>query len=125
MVQLTCYGGVGQIGGNQFLLEDGDTRLLLDFGQPFGIRGRFYEEYLKPRSSFGLLDPLFMGLVPPIRGLYRPDLEPPAVEVGPPGVPSEPKKDQAGDKVSKLIEPTSAKSTEPDQSGDSQPRRSP
>ncbi len=81
MVQLTCYGGVGQIGGNQFLLEDGDTRLLLDFGQPFGIRGRFYEEYLKPRSSFGLLDPLFMGLVPPIRGLYRPDLEPPAIDL--------------------------------------------
>src|SRR3990172_8857949 len=75
VVRLTCYGGVGQIGGNQFLLEDGETRLLLDFGIPFSERGRFYEEYLKPRPAFGLLDPLTMGLLPPLRGLYRPDIE--------------------------------------------------
>lgn len=75
MVQVTCYGGVGQIGGNQFLLEDGGTRLFFDFGTPFAQRGRFYEEYLNPRSAFGLLDPLAMGLLPSLRGLYRPDME--------------------------------------------------
>lgn len=75
MARLTCYRGVGQIGGNQFLLEDGDARLFLDFGTPFSERGRFYEEYLKPRPGFGLLDPLTMGLLPPLRGLYRQDFE--------------------------------------------------
>ncbi|MBI4338124.1 MAG: MBL fold metallo-hydrolase [Chloroflexi bacterium] len=75
MVQVTCYRGVGQIGGNQFMLEDGDARLLLDFGTPFSERGRFYEEYLNPRPAFGLLDPLTMGLLPPLRGLYRTDME--------------------------------------------------
>ena len=75
MVQLTCYGGVGQIGGNQFLLEDGEARLFFDFGTPYGQRNRFYEEYLKPRGAFGLLDPLTMGLLPHLRGLYRQDME--------------------------------------------------
>lgn len=75
MAQLTCYGGVGQIGGNQLLLEDGDARLFFDFGIPFSERGRFYEEYLKPRPAFGLLDPLTMGLLPPLRGIYRGDME--------------------------------------------------
>ena len=75
MAQLTCFGGVGQIGGNQFLLEDGGARFLFDFGTPFSERGRFYEEYLNPRAAFGLLDPLAMGLLPQLRGIYRPDLE--------------------------------------------------
>ncbi|MFQ5872522.1 MAG: exonuclease [Dehalococcoidia bacterium] len=75
MVKLTFYGGVHQIGGNKFLLEDGDTRVFLDFGTPFGERGQFYEEYLNPRPAFGLLDPLTMGLLPPLQGLYREDLE--------------------------------------------------
>ncbi|MBI4233863.1 MAG: exonuclease [Chloroflexi bacterium] len=75
MVTITCYGGVNQVGGNQLLLEDGEARLFLDFGTPYSQRGRFYEEYLKPRSSFGLLDPLAMGLLPSLRGLYRQDME--------------------------------------------------
>ncbi len=75
MVSITCYGGVRQIGGNQLLLEDGDTRLFFDFGTPFHQRGLYYEEYLNPRAGFGLLDLLEMGLIPPLRGLYRSDLE--------------------------------------------------
>lgn len=75
MVSVTCYGGVNQIGGNQLLLEDGDTRLFFDFGTPFHQRGLYYEEYLNPRPGFGLLDPLEMGLIPPLRGLYRSDME--------------------------------------------------
>lgn len=75
MVKLTFYGGVGEIGGNKVLLEDGDTRLFFDFGMSFGKRYQYFEEYLKPRPSAGLLDPLAMGLLPPLRGLYRDDLE--------------------------------------------------
>lgn len=75
MVRLTFYGGVGEIGGNKVLLEEGDKRLFLDFGFPYARHKLFYEEYLKPRGGAGLLDPLSMGLAPPLEGIYRDDLE--------------------------------------------------
>lgn len=75
MVTLTCYGGVNQVGGNQFLLQDGDSNIFLDFGTPYARWNTYYEEYMKPRPGRGLLDVLEMGLLPPIRGLYRPDLD--------------------------------------------------
>jgi len=74
MVRLTFYGGVNEIGGNKILLEDGGRRLMLDFGFPYKRHKLFYEEYLKPRGGAGLLDPLRMGLLPPLEGLYRGDL---------------------------------------------------
>ena len=74
MVCLTFYGGINEIGGNKILLEDGERRLFLDFGFPYKRHKLFYEEYLKPRSGAGLLDPLMMGLLPPLEGLYRDDL---------------------------------------------------
>lgn len=77
MASLTLYGGVNEIGGNKFLLEDEDTRLFLDFGISFAQRSRFFEEYLKPRASVGLLDLLAMGLLPPLLNVYRDDLAPP------------------------------------------------
>ncbi len=77
MTTLTFYGGINEIGGNKVLLEDGGHALLLDFGFPYKRHKLFYEEYLKPRSGAGLLDPLVMGLVPPLRGIYRQDLDTP------------------------------------------------
>ena len=74
MARLTFYGGINEIGGNKILLEDGERRLFLDFGFPYKRHKLFYEEYLKPRSGAGLLDPLTMGLLPPLEGLYRDDL---------------------------------------------------
>ncbi len=79
MVRLTFYGGINEIGGNKILLEDGEQRLFLDFGFPYKRYKQFYEEYLKPRSGAGLLDPLAMGLVPPLEGIYRDDMESPAL----------------------------------------------
>ena len=73
-VTVTGYGGVGEIGGNKFLLEDGETRLFLDFGTAFGRQQRFFNEYLRPRAARGLLDLLALGLIPPLEGLYRDDL---------------------------------------------------
>jgi ribonuclease J len=73
-VRLTFYGGINEIGGNKILLEDGERRLFLDFGFPYKRHKLFYEEYLKPRPGAGLLDPLAMGLLPPLEGLYRDDL---------------------------------------------------
>jgi ribonuclease J len=75
MVQLSFYGGIEEIGGNKILLEDGERKLLFDFGFPYKRHKLFYEEYLKPRGGAGLLDPLVMGLLPPLEGIYRSDLE--------------------------------------------------
>lgn len=77
MASLTVYGGVQEIGGNKVLLEDEDTSLFLDFGTPFAQRSQFFEEYLKPRVSAGLLDLLALGLLPPLLNVYREDLTPP------------------------------------------------
>ena len=71
MLSITCYGGVDEIGGNKILLEDGETRLFFDFGFPFKKRANYFEEYLSPRPGAGLLDLLEMGLLPPLRGIYR------------------------------------------------------
>jgi ribonuclease J len=74
MTKLTFYGGINEIGGNKVLLEDRDRGLFCDFGFPYKRHKQFYEEYLNPRSGAGLLDPLTMGLLPPLAGLYRDDL---------------------------------------------------
>jgi len=74
-VSITCYDGVLSIGGNKILLEDEGrkTRLFFDFGLPFSRRYCFFEEYLKPRAGVGLRDPLRLGLLPPLEGIYRAD----------------------------------------------------
>lgn len=77
MVSLTCFGGVEEIGGNKILLEFGERRLLFDFGKGFGRYGRFFDGvFIKDRVGRGLLDPLSLGLIPPLRGLLRDDLIP-------------------------------------------------
>ncbi len=69
MVSLTFYGGVGEIGGNKILLEDKDTKILLDFGINFAERSRFYSEpFLAPRNERGLVE---FGLLPNIPGAYK------------------------------------------------------
>jgi ribonuclease J len=74
MVNLTFYGGVKEIGGNKILLEDHGTKIFLDFGMSFSRRGRYFEEFLNPRTSNGIGDFLAMGLIPDLPGVYRQDL---------------------------------------------------
>ena len=74
MVKLTFYGGVKEIGGNKILLEDKGTKIFLDFGMGFGRRGKFFEEFLCPRTAAGIKDFLATGLIPDIKGVYREDL---------------------------------------------------
>ena len=62
-------GGVGEIGGNKFLLQDGDSRILLDFGMSYADRRRFYSEpFLSPRDEKELFE---FGMLPKLRGLYK------------------------------------------------------
>jgi len=71
---ITFYGGVNEIGGNKILLEDKDTKIFLDFGKSFSRRAKFFEEYISPRTSNGIVDFMTMGLVPDIPRVYRDDL---------------------------------------------------
>lgn len=78
MVKLRFYGGVGEIGGNKILLEDRDTRILLDFGMSFAERRRFYSDpWLSPRNENELLE---LGLLPHIEGAYKFDEKEPALD---------------------------------------------
>lgn len=93
---LTGYGGVGEIGGNAFLLEDAGTRLMLDIGKRFGnskgveesnLRpgwGDYWDDFVKPRAFRIVPDLVALGLLPDLPGLWRQDLggavAPPAVD---------------------------------------------
>lgn len=74
MARITCFDGAGCIGGNKILLEDGEARLFFDFGRNFSLEGAYYEEFLQPKPCAGLYEYLRMGLLPPLRDLYRGDL---------------------------------------------------
>ncbi|MEA3136169.1 MAG: ribonuclease [Thermoplasmata archaeon] len=87
---LTGYGGVGEIGGNSFVLDDGKTRLLLDAGRRFGAAtveyqlpesyvrrpgfGDYFDAFLKARSFAAARDLQTLDLVPRLPTLYRTDL---------------------------------------------------
>ncbi len=76
-VTITTYGGVNEIGGNKILVEDGQVRVLLDFGKAYGRYGDYFDGILtRERVGRGLLDALELGLLPPLEGLYREDLVP-------------------------------------------------
>jgi len=74
LTSLTFYGGVNEIGGNKILLEDKDTKVFLDFGKGFSRRSKFFENYINPRTSNGIVDFITMDLLPDIPGIYRDDL---------------------------------------------------
>ncbi len=74
MVRITVLDGAGCIGGNKILLEDGSAKLFFDFGTNFSEQGRYYEEFLKPKSCQGIYEYILMGLLPAFRDLYRPDM---------------------------------------------------
>jgi ribonuclease J len=74
MVGLRFFGGVGEIGGNKILLEDGDTRVWLDFGKSFVSGADYYTGYLAPRGIMGLKDYLEFDLLPRLEGLYSEEM---------------------------------------------------
>lgn len=68
--RLTCFGGVGEIGGNKFLLEDRGTKVLLDFGAGFTDGSEYFDSGITPRNVNGAGDLFEFGLLPEIPGLY-------------------------------------------------------
>jgi ribonuclease J len=54
--QITFYGGVHEIGGNKFLVEDKETKIFLDFGMQMGKVNQYFAEFLNPRICNGMGD---------------------------------------------------------------------
>ena len=79
--------GAGVIGGTKILIRSGNSNFLLDFGMNFSVWNNYFEEYLKPRSTHGLLDAAELGLLPPIPNLYRPDYSLPGINYWKSGIP--------------------------------------
>lgn len=85
---LTGFGGVEEIGGNAFLLDDGRSRVFLDFGRRFGndpneaigtdhMRpgwGDYFDEYLQPRGFRRVKDLMALQIIPDLPAAYRTDL---------------------------------------------------
>jgi ribonuclease J len=81
---LTALDGADTIGGSKLLLEYEHRGVLLDFGTNFKRVGKYYEEYLRPRSATGILDHVVMGTLPDVRGLFREDIIHPEVTLSGP-----------------------------------------
>lgn len=70
---LTAYGGIHEMGGNKFLVEDKGTKIFLDFGMQMGKFNQFYAEFVNPRKCNGMGDLFEFELLPKLKGLYRKD----------------------------------------------------
>ena len=73
MTNITFHGGVKDIGGNKFLVEDKGTKIFMDFGMSFTAEKKYFSGFLKARGSNSLVDMMELGILPKIKGLYRRD----------------------------------------------------
>jgi ribonuclease J len=74
MVEITIYGGVGEVGGNQVFVSEGKSRILLDFGTRMGFDSDYFSDFLAPRTNTELKDRLALGALPAIHGIYNSNL---------------------------------------------------
>ena len=73
MTDITFHGGVNDIGGNKFLVEDKGTKIFMDFGMSFSEEGKFFSQFMGARGSNALVDMFELGILPKIKGMYRRD----------------------------------------------------
>lgn len=73
LAEITFHGGVHDIGGNKFLVEDRGTKILMDFGMSFRDEGKFFSQFMNARTSNSLKDLFDLGILPNIPGMYRRD----------------------------------------------------
>jgi len=68
LVSITPFGGVNEIGGNKFLVEEDGVSVMLDFGLSYKGRGKFFADpYLTPKEVDTLIE---LGVIPNIPGAY-------------------------------------------------------
>ncbi len=70
MAKLFFFGGVRTIGGNCIVIEEKESRIMIDNGMCFSTEGNYYKDFLSGRMGNGLRDLLELDLVPKIGGLY-------------------------------------------------------
>ncbi len=70
---ITFYGGIHEIGGNKFLVEDRGTKIFLDFGMQMGKVNQYFREFVTPRTCNGMGDLFEFDLLPKLKGIYRKD----------------------------------------------------
>ena len=73
MTNITFHGGVKDIGGNKFLVDDKGTKIFMDFGMSFSAAYKYFSQFVQPRTSNSLNDMFEMELLPKVKGLYRRD----------------------------------------------------
>ena len=73
-MNLEIFGGINEIGGNKIFINIGDKKFLFDFGLSFSENQKYFSEFLNPRKLNGIIDYLYLGLIPSINKLYRNDL---------------------------------------------------
>lgn len=73
LVELKCFGGIEEIGGNKLLLNFTKGSVFLDFGQSYKTEGLYFEEYLQPRAKSSFYDLSLLGILPQLNGIYRKD----------------------------------------------------
>jgi ribonuclease J len=67
------YGGIGTIGGTKIIVQEGEFRVLFDFGLNYAPGGDFWSARIQPRTGTARLrDLMALGYVPAIDGLYKP-----------------------------------------------------
>lgn len=79
--ELTVFDGANSIGGSKIHLRAGDTGVFLDFGTNFSKYGRYFEEFLAPRTARGIYDLLALDITPSLEGIYRQDIFPPDLKI--------------------------------------------
>lgn len=72
MIDIRILDGHNVIGGNKILVEGEEGVILLDFGINFSSWGRYFEEFLSPRTGLLVKDLLKLRLLPPL-DIYRSD----------------------------------------------------
>ena len=71
MTSITFHGGVKDIGGNKFLVEDKDTKIFMDFGMSFSKEHQYFSEFMKARGSSALSDMIELGMLPNVKGAVQ------------------------------------------------------
>lgn len=80
-MEIEIHGGINEIGGNKVLLNINEKRFLFDFGLSFNDNNKYFSEFLSPRKLNGIVDYLYLGLIPSFQDFYRNDLITPFEEI--------------------------------------------
>ena len=72
-MQISFYGGINEIGGNKIFIKSGEKTFCFDFGLSFRDMNQYFSNFLNPRKLNGIIDYLYLGLIPAINKIYRND----------------------------------------------------